>query len=201
MHVRDIDQAVFWLTEYAVWEARWDQFLRHRTYPRAHTERPAGISEHQHWWYTHRDLRKTRGLYRTLIRNKQLFTWIDPELTDPGPPAPADHQLPRRRPEPGPQRPLPRPPRPAHRARPPGSGMETQQPHRHTPGPLEPGPPRTPQPTPPPAHPAPRRRATRTNPRHRIQLGRRQRHPARLGRPITPLTPTTHRQPYTHFGH
>ncbi|TXI51987.1 IS1249 family transposase [Mycolicibacter arupensis] len=89
MHVRDIDQAVFWLTEYAVWEARWDQFLRHRTYPRAHTERPAGISEHQHWWYTHRDLRKTRGLYRTLIRNKQLFTWIDPELTDPG------HLLPR----------------------------------------------------------------------------------------------------------
>ncbi len=81
MHVRDLDQAVFWMTEYAAWESRWDQFLRHRTIARAHTERPAGISEHQRWWYTHQQLRKTRGLYRALIRNRQLFTWIDPDLT------------------------------------------------------------------------------------------------------------------------
>jgi hypothetical protein len=49
---------------------------------RPHTERPTGISEHQRWWYTHRDLRKTRGLYRALIRNQQLFTWIVPDLTN-----------------------------------------------------------------------------------------------------------------------
>ena len=88
MTVADLDQAVAWLTEYAAWENRWDHFLRHRTYPRAHIPRPTGISEHQHWWYTHRDLRKTRGLYRALIRNRHLFTWIDPELTVPNQPWP-----------------------------------------------------------------------------------------------------------------
>lgn len=41
-----------------------------------------------------------------------------------------------------------------------------------------------------------------TWPRHRhpLQLGRRQWHPTPLGWPITPLTPTTRRQPSTQFG-
>ncbi|ORA97070.1 IS256 family transposase [Mycolicibacter minnesotensis] len=86
MRVTDIDHAVTWLGEYAAWEARWDHFLRHRSYPRAHVPRPAGIPESQNWWYTHRELRKTRGLFRNLIRNQHLFTWIDPAMTNPGHP-------------------------------------------------------------------------------------------------------------------
>ncbi len=83
MNVRGIDQAVLWLQAYAAWEARWDGFLRHRTYAKAHVARPpSGVSDDQQWWYTHRDLRKTRGLFRRLIACNHLFTWIDPELTD-----------------------------------------------------------------------------------------------------------------------
>ncbi|GAC79574.1 hypothetical protein GM1_011_00010, partial [Gordonia malaquae NBRC 108250] len=64
-------------------------FLRHRTYARTHTIRPTGVSDTSTWWYTHRDLRKTRGLFRRLIADEHLFTWIDPRLTDD------DHRLPR----------------------------------------------------------------------------------------------------------
>lgn len=82
MNVRDADQAIMWLQAYHAWEQKWDEFLRHRTYPRTHTIRPAGIPEHATWWYTHRDLRKTRGLFRRLITAGHLFTWIDPAITD-----------------------------------------------------------------------------------------------------------------------
>lgn len=82
MNVRDPDQAVMWLQAYNDWEQRWDQFLRHRTYARTHTVRPRGIASTSTWWYTHRELRKTRGLFRRLIRSEHLFTWIDPRLTD-----------------------------------------------------------------------------------------------------------------------
>lgn len=82
MKVSTIDQAVLWLQAYNEWEQRWDQFLRHRTYPRAHTIRPSGVPERSTWWYTHRDLRKTRSLFRRLITSEHLFTWIDPTLTD-----------------------------------------------------------------------------------------------------------------------
>lgn len=82
MNVRNTDQAVLWLQAYNDWEQKWDQFLRHRTYPKRHTSRPTGVSDHATWWYTHRDLRKTRGLFRRLIKDEHLFTWIDPRLTD-----------------------------------------------------------------------------------------------------------------------
>lgn len=89
MNVRNTDQAVLWLQAYNDWEQQHDQFLRHRTYARAHTVRPKGVSDNSTWWYTHRDLRKTRGLFRRLIADEHLFTWIDPRLTD------EDHPLPR----------------------------------------------------------------------------------------------------------
>ncbi|MFC0316485.1 IS1249 family transposase, partial [Gordonia phosphorivorans] len=44
MNVRNVDQAVLWLQAYNDWEQKWDQFLRHRTYPRLHTSRPTGVS-------------------------------------------------------------------------------------------------------------------------------------------------------------
>ncbi len=88
MNIRDADQAVVWLQAYNDWEQRWDRFLRHRTYARTHTTRPRGVSETSQWWYTHRDLRKTRFLFRRLIAREHLFTWIDPRLTGPADPLP-----------------------------------------------------------------------------------------------------------------
>lgn len=86
MNVRDPEQAIMWLQAYNDWEQRWDRFLRHRTYLRAHSVRPKGVAETSTWWYTHRDLRKTRGLFRRLIRSEHLFTWIDPRVTSTGQP-------------------------------------------------------------------------------------------------------------------
>lgn len=89
MHIRNIDQAVPWLQAYNEWEQKWDHYLRHRTYAKTHAIRPAGIPAHSNWWYTHRDLRQTRSLFRRLITAQHLFTSIDPGLTD------NDHPLPR----------------------------------------------------------------------------------------------------------
>lgn len=80
MDVRTLDQAAAWMGTYATWEARWDQFLRHRTYAGKHHERPTGVSIDRPWWYTHRPLRAARGLYRHLIRTEALFAWLDPTL-------------------------------------------------------------------------------------------------------------------------
>ena len=33
------------------------------------------------WWYTHRRLRRVRGLFRSLIGHENLFTFLDPALT------------------------------------------------------------------------------------------------------------------------
>lgn len=86
MRVRTLDDAAAWMSAYATWETRWDAFLKHRTYAGNHKPRPTGISATQTWWYTRRDLRRARGLYRTLIRTNTLFTWLT--LDEP-------HQLPR----------------------------------------------------------------------------------------------------------
>ena len=84
MKVKNPDQAIMWLQAYHEWEQRWDSFLRHRTYPKRHTVRPAGVAETSTWWYTHRDLRITRSMFRRLIRDQHLFTWIDPDITNGG---------------------------------------------------------------------------------------------------------------------
>lgn len=76
MKVADIDQARAWVVEYLAWEGRWDQFLKHRSYPSSHKERPAWLGAHQTWWYTHRELRKCRALFRGLLQRDELFTWL-----------------------------------------------------------------------------------------------------------------------------
>lgn len=81
MNVHSLDQAAAWMGEYATWEARWDEFLRHRTYATNATARPSGVALDRTWWYTHRELRATRTLFRGLIRHDNLF----PHLELPGP--------------------------------------------------------------------------------------------------------------------
>src|SRR5690625_7507649 len=62
--------------EYATWEARWADFLKERTYPKAGVQRPKWVKPSQKWWYTHISLRRVQGLYRHLIRDQSLFTWL-----------------------------------------------------------------------------------------------------------------------------
>nr|WP_274617657.1 IS1249 family transposase [Nesterenkonia sp. AY15] len=77
MAVRDLDAAAAWTGAYASWEARWASFLKQRTYARAGVERPSWAKPNQAWWYTHIRLRRVQGLYRQLIRDKSLFTWLE----------------------------------------------------------------------------------------------------------------------------
>lgn len=76
MKVADLNQARSWIIEYSQWETRWDQFLKHRSYPGSHKERPTGLNPHQKWWYTHQELRKSRNLFRRLLHRNELFTWL-----------------------------------------------------------------------------------------------------------------------------
>ena len=61
---------------YASWETRWSPFLKERTWGRVGIERPRGVKAGQKWWYTHQELRRVQGLYRRLISDQSLFTWL-----------------------------------------------------------------------------------------------------------------------------
>ena len=77
MRVQDLDAAAAWMGAYASWEARWERFLKQRTYAKNAIERPSWAKPNQAWWYTHLRLRRVQGLYRQLIRDQSLFTWLD----------------------------------------------------------------------------------------------------------------------------
>ena len=76
MRVIDLDAAAVWIGAYASWEARWESFLKQRTYARKGIEPPTWAKPNQQWWYTHIRLRRAQGLYRQLIRDESLFTWL-----------------------------------------------------------------------------------------------------------------------------
>lgn len=42
-HITDLDEAASWTCEFASWEARWESFLKHRTYAKKNGVRPAHI--------------------------------------------------------------------------------------------------------------------------------------------------------------
>lgn len=76
MRVSTLDEATEWTRQYLAWEAEWDSFLKHRTYAGKHRERPLGVGQCATWWFTHRELRKSRALFRGLIRRQELFSWL-----------------------------------------------------------------------------------------------------------------------------
>lgn len=77
MTVQDLDAAAAWMGSYASWEAKWEAFLKQRTYAKKGVERPSWAKPNQQWWYTHLRLRRVQGLYRQLIRDQSLFTFLD----------------------------------------------------------------------------------------------------------------------------
>ena len=80
--VTTLTEAARWIAAFTSWEARWESFLKHRTYARSGTHRPAHVKAGQHWWYTHLRTRRAHSLLAGLIRDKQIFTWL--ELADDG---------------------------------------------------------------------------------------------------------------------
>ena len=81
MRVTTLGQASGWLSEYSQWEYRWDELLKQRSYPRTGVPRPTDVPLTRSWWYTHRRLRRVRGLFRSLIGHENLFAFLDPALT------------------------------------------------------------------------------------------------------------------------
>src|SRR5699024_7560855 len=51
--VTTLDEAATWTASFATWEARWDTFLKHRTYPTRTTPRPTHVRPEQKSWWTH----------------------------------------------------------------------------------------------------------------------------------------------------
>lgn len=84
MRVQNLDAAAAWMGAYASWEATWEAFLKQRTYPRKGVERPWWAKPNQAWWYTHIRLRRVQGLYRQLIRDQSLFTFLDEDYAAEG---------------------------------------------------------------------------------------------------------------------
>jgi len=76
MRVHDLDSAATWMGDYATWETHWSSFLKERTWNRPGIDRPQGVKANQTWWYKHQELRRVQGLYRRLIADKSLFTWL-----------------------------------------------------------------------------------------------------------------------------
>lgn len=76
-HVNNAQKAIDWLIDYQTWENTWEDFLKQRTYAYQGRPRPKGTRHDATWWYTHRNLRAVRLLYRSLIKRKQLFTWLE----------------------------------------------------------------------------------------------------------------------------
>ncbi|MDO5745989.1 MAG: IS1249 family transposase, partial [Micrococcaceae bacterium] len=74
--IEDLDQAAAWMGEFASWTARWEGFLRHRTYAKKNTARPSHVPAGQTWWYTHLRLRRARATLATVVASGHLFTWL-----------------------------------------------------------------------------------------------------------------------------
>jgi Transposase, Mutator family len=74
--VKDLDLAAAWMGEFASWQARWESFLKHRTYAKKNSVRPSHVSLNQAWWYTHLRLRRARATLATVTASGQLFTWL-----------------------------------------------------------------------------------------------------------------------------
>lgn len=73
--VRSLVQSTTWQKCLQVWERKYDDFIRERTY----FVNPE--SGHRRWWYTHREVRSAYRQLAKLVTDKQLFTRLETKLT------------------------------------------------------------------------------------------------------------------------
>ena len=75
MHVKDQDAAIEWLSSYNAWCMKWEEFLAERTVN----------EETGKMGWTHERLVTARNGLNKLVKDRTLFTFLDPELTVDGP--------------------------------------------------------------------------------------------------------------------
>ena len=72
--VKTVPQAECWEQRLLAWHGQYGGFIRERTY-KSETE-----PGRRRWWYTHRNLRSAYRQLDKLLRDKQLFTHLEPAL-------------------------------------------------------------------------------------------------------------------------
>ncbi|QRV02810.1 hypothetical protein JTE88_03535 [Arcanobacterium phocisimile] len=80
MNISTPTQASSWLVQYTQWETLWHDMGKERSYL---GPRPTSITDQRRWWWTHRNLRSVRGMYRAMIKNNTLFTCLKPLTVNP----------------------------------------------------------------------------------------------------------------------
>ena len=75
LHVKNLNDAAAWLVSFDAWCTRWKRFLSERTVN--------GETGRKEW--THERLVRARDGLTRLIKSGNLFTFLDPELTEEGP--------------------------------------------------------------------------------------------------------------------
>jgi hypothetical protein len=73
--IKSQDLADQWIKQLKVWEQTYGNFIKERTY----VINPA-LSKRK-WWYTHKGLRSAYRQLDKLLRDKQLFTYLETDLT------------------------------------------------------------------------------------------------------------------------
>jgi hypothetical protein len=80
--IKTVEGSNDWQTQLKAWGETYDELIKERTY------RTELLVSHRGWWYTHRNLRSAYRQLNKLIKDKQLFTYLDPSLFDPSMPTP-----------------------------------------------------------------------------------------------------------------
>lgn len=80
MKITNPIQAATWLVQYHQWETRWEEFLKERTYAGKHQK---SFYDTRKWWWTHKELRSVRGMYRAIIKTNTLFSYLEPLHNNP----------------------------------------------------------------------------------------------------------------------
>ncbi len=73
--VKTIEQALLWQKQLENWQIKYGNFIKERTY---NTNPQPG---QQKWWYTHKGVRSASRQLAKLLRDNQLFTYLDKTLT------------------------------------------------------------------------------------------------------------------------
>ena len=78
--VKTVDESITWLQLLAAWETQFLHLTKERSYAKDSPDRPAWARPGQTWWYTHQRLRSGHQVLSKLVRDKHLFTFLEPDL-------------------------------------------------------------------------------------------------------------------------
>lgn len=78
--VKTVEESINWLQLLAAWEASFLHLTKERSYAKNTPERPSWAKPGQVWWYTHQRLRSGHQTLSKLVRDRHLFTFLEPGL-------------------------------------------------------------------------------------------------------------------------